>query len=155
MSNAPKMSHCSAAWRRINPHRVRILPAPDRRKSAYAHWLGLESSMTRELAWRFGAMPDVVPTFEGAGRLALWESALLGTPARRGYVREVRLKVREMPVLAARTVSGFANPAVDVLRRLSNRSLAEVLFHDARWQRVPPTGPLLDPESQRVGRACI
>jgi chorismate-pyruvate lyase len=43
---------------------------------------------------------------------------------------------------------------VDVLRTLSNRPLAEVLFTDHRWHRISPPIPLLL-AGETHGRACL
>ncbi len=111
--------------------------------------------MTRTLGERLGETPQVTPTREGPGSLARWEARLLRTPLPRSYVREVTLSVRGRPVLGARTLSLLDDPAVEVLRRLSNRPLAEVLFQDQDWRRLTAPIPLIELEGRRIGRACV
>jgi len=111
--------------------------------------------MTRALGAQFGETPQVTPTYEGPGRLAPWENRLLGAVTRHAYVREVTLSVRGCPVLGARTLSLPNDPVVDVLRRLSSRPLAEVLFQDRDWQRLTPPVPVIEGGRHQVGRACV
>jgi chorismate-pyruvate lyase len=111
--------------------------------------------MTREIGARLGKVPVVTPVFEGPGRFAPWESGLLEQHGSRGYIREVVLSINDARVLSARTLSTFGDPAVEVLRTLGDRPLAQVLFEDARWQRITAHIPLIELGRRRVGRACV
>lgn len=155
MSNAVSNGRNLLAIRSIDPHRIRPLPAPDARSASHLDLIRLRGSMTREIGDRLGDMPTVTPVFEGPGRFAPWESGLLKRRGSRGYVREVVLSIDGMSVLSARTLSTFGDPAVEVLRTLGDRPLAQVLFEDARWQRVTAHIPLIELGERRVGRACV
>jgi chorismate-pyruvate lyase len=111
--------------------------------------------MTREIGLALGTLPTVTPTHQGPSRLAPWEASLLGVPRRYSYAREITLSVSGVPVMLARTLSTYGDPAVDVLRKLNQRPLAEVLFQDHRWRRITPPIPLLERAGQRPGRASL
>ena len=155
MSNAPSStSECLEAVP-LDPHLVRPLPAPDPRRAPYRRWIELRESMTRAIGAHLGAEPRVHPVFEGPALLATWEQRLLGLRASPGYAREVVLTVKNRAVLSARTVGRLDDPALEVIRRLGNRPLAQLLFEDPRWARITPAIPLLELKSRRVGRACL
>jgi len=63
--------------------------------------------------------------------------------------------VVDEPVLQARTLSLFNDPAVDVLQKLNDRPLAEALFRDHRWHRITAPIPLLELNRRLIGRACL
>lgn len=155
MSNTQKTPQNRSNRLRIDPWRVRPLPLPVGPAAPYRHWIELSGSMTRALGLYFGGTPAVTRIYEGSGRLAPWEARLLGTPVRRAYVREVQLAVAGELALRARTLSLQNDPAVEVLRRLSNRPLAEVLFQDRDWQRLAAPIPVIEGGRRRVGRACL
>lgn len=139
----------------IDPFSVRPLPVRSAVPEPYRHWVTLVESMTQEIGLAIGTLPTVTPSHEGPSRLAPWEASLLGIPCRRSYAREVSLSVSGVPVMLARTLSTFGDPAVDVLRKLNQRPLAEVLFQDHRWCRITPPIPLLERASQHPGRASL
>ncbi|MGE0624585.1 MAG: chorismate lyase [Pseudomonadales bacterium] len=155
MSNAQKTPQNGADLLRVDPWRVRPLPLPTGQALPYRHWIELTGSMTRELGARLGGTVQVTPSYEGPGRLAPWERRFLRARARQAYVREVTLSVAGIPVLGARTLSLLDDPAVDVLRRLSSRPLAEVLFEDRDWQRLTAPVPVIETFRGCVGRACV
>jgi chorismate-pyruvate lyase len=158
MSNTQQPRPVRPEPARLDPWRVRPLPAPAGPAgpaAPYQRWIALPGSMTRALGAQFGETPLVTPGYEGPGRLARWESRLLGAATRHAYVREVTLSVRGHAVLSARTLSLPNDPAVNVLRRLSSRPLAEVLFQDRRWQRLTPPVPVIEGARRRIGRACV
>ena len=111
--------------------------------------------MTRSIAATLGEMPAVVPVFEGPATLAPWERRLLSVSRPWGYAREVVLTVRGKPILAARTVSRLHDPALEVIRKLGTRPLAQLLFDDPRWTRASAPIPLVELDQQRIGRTCL
>lgn len=155
MSNTQEPPQKPRRCTRIEPWRVHPLPAPVGPSAPYRSWIELPGSMTGALGAYLAGTPVVSRIYEGPGRLAAWEARLLGAPARRAYVREVRLAVSGELALSARTLSLQNDPVVEVLRRLSNRPLAEVLFQDLNWHRLTPPIPLFDLGRRRVGRACL
>jgi chorismate-pyruvate lyase len=118
-------------------------------------WIELTGSMTRSIAIALGEMPIVHPQFEGPARLAPWEQRLLGTKAPAGFAREVVLSVAGIPVLSARTVSRLHDPALQVIRKLGSRPLAQLLFDDPRWVRSSAPIPLVELGQRRLGRTCL
>ena len=118
-------------------------------------WIELTGSMTRSIADALGEMPVVHPQYEGPARLAPWEQRLLGTRAAEGYSREVVLTVAGEPVLSARTVSRLHDPALEVIRKLGSRPLAQLLFDDPRWVRSSAPIPLIELSERRLGRTCL
>lgn len=139
----------------IDPYLVRPLPSLNPATLAYADWISRSDSMTRAIGLALGEMPRVHPGHEGPDRLAPWECRLLGLGQPRGYVREVVLKVAGLPILTARTVSRLDDPALDVIRRLGDRPLAELLFDDPVWRRAGAPLPLIELGSRRIGRTCL
>jgi len=111
--------------------------------------------MTRSIAETLHEMPVVHPGLEGPAPLAPWERRLLGIEALAGYAREVVLTVDERPVLSARTVSRLGDPALEVIRRLGTRPLAQLLFDDPRWVRGSPPIPVIELGQRRIGRTCV
>jgi chorismate-pyruvate lyase len=111
--------------------------------------------MTRSLGDALGEAPAVRPGFEGPSTLAPWECSLLGVSESVGYAREVVLAVRGIPVLSARTVSRLNDPALEVIRRLGTRPLAQLLFDDPRWVRGSAPIPLIELAQRRIGRTCV
>ena len=118
-------------------------------------WIELTGSMTRSIADALGEMPVVHPQYEGPTRLAPWEQSLLGTRAAEGYSREVVLTVAGEPLLSARTVSRLHDPALEVIRKLGSRPLAQLLFDDPRWVRSSAPIPLVELGQRRLGRTCL
>jgi chorismate-pyruvate lyase len=118
-------------------------------------WIELTGSMTRSIADALCEVPVVHPQFEGPARLAPWEQRLLGSKAAAGYAREVVLTVAENPVLSARTVSQLHDPALEVIRKLGSRPLAQLLFDDPRWVRGSAPIPLVELGQRRLGRTCL
>ena len=111
--------------------------------------------MTRSIAETLGEMPAVQPVFEGPATLAPWERRLLNITRKWGYAREVVLTVGGQPVLTARTVSRLQDPALEVIRRLGTRPLAQLLFDDPRWVRGSAPIPLVELNQRRIGRTCL
>lgn len=155
MSNPAKLLTEPPAGTRIDPWRVHPQPMPAGASARNRQWIQLSGSMTEALGRHLGGQPLVTPICEGPGRIAPWEARLLRTPARSAYVREVVLTVGGAHALSARTLSLLRDPAVDVLRRLANRPLAEVLFQDPDWQRWTPPIPVIEAGRGRPGRACV
>lgn len=125
---------------------------------SYRSWIGLNSSMTREIGRVLGVPPEVVPLHEGSDRLSRWEAEWLGVPARRpAYAREVALTVKGELAMLARSLTDPDDPMAGVLRRLQRTPLAEVLFQDSRWQRQGEPVPLLWRAGSVAiyGRACL
>ncbi len=118
-------------------------------------WIELTGSMTRSIADTAGEMPLVRPGYEGPTVLAPWERRLLGIREPDGYAREVVLTVRNQAVLSARTVSRLYDPALEVIRRLGTRPLAQLLFDDHRWVRASAPIPLIELASRRIGRTSL
>ena len=139
----------------IDPYKVRPLPSPHPATLACADWISRSDSMTRAIGQALGEMPRVHPGHEGPDRLAPWECRLLALGQARGYAREVVLRVAGVPVLTARTVSRLDDPALEVIRRLGNRPLAELLFDDPSWRRASAPIPLLELGGRRFGRTCL
>ena len=111
--------------------------------------------MTRTIGSAMGELPAVHPLFEGPSSLANWERRLLGIQDTSGYAREVVLTVRGDAVLSARTVSRLDDPALEVIRKLGNRPLAQLLFDDPRWMRGSAPIPLIELATRRIGRTCL
>lgn len=113
--------------------------------------------MTAAIGNFLGQVPGVVPIREGPARGAGWERRLLDSGRRALYTREVTLRVKNQPVLLARTLTLLDDPAVKVLRRLQRKPLAEVLFQDRRWQRVfPPLALEMRNQERRIpGRVSL
>lgn len=139
----------------IDPYQVRPLPGAASPAVGLRSWIELAASMTRTIADVLGEMPVVQPGFEGPTSLAPWERRLLGIDESRGYAREVVLTVKETPVLSARTVSRLHDPALEVIRRLGSRPLAQLLFDDPRWVRGSAPIPLIELDQRRFGRTCL
>ncbi len=114
--------------------------------------------MTREIGSVVGVPPEVVLLSEGSDRLSRWEAEWLRVPARRpAYVREIALTVQDELTMLARSVTAFNDPMANVLRRLQQTPLAEVLFQDSRWLRQGKPVPLLWRARPVAiyGRACL
>ncbi len=111
--------------------------------------------MTRAIGHTLGELPAVQPGFEGPATLAPWERRLLGIRETAGYAREVVLTVGGQAVLSARTVSRLRDPALEVIRRLGTRPLAQLLFDDPRWVRGSAPIPLIELAQRRIGRTCL
>ncbi len=121
-------------------------------------WIGLTSSVTREIGRALGRQPEVHLLKEGPDRASRWEAEQLGLPARgRVYAREVALTVEGQLALLARSLADPDDPVAGVLRRLQRTPLAEVLFQDSRWQRQGAPLPLRWRAESRIiyGRACL
>ena len=151
------MSNTASGFRaaQIVPYSVRPLPVPNTLTAPYRPWIRLTDSMTHALGEALGALPRVTPAYEGHSRLAPWESRMLGNAGHRGYAREVVLSVAGCPVLSARTVSRLNDPALEVIRKLGDRPLAQLLFEDPAWVRNSPPVPLIEVATRRIGRACL
>jgi len=139
----------------IDPYRVRPLPAPCSPADRIRPWIDLSDSMTRSIGDALGELPAVHPGLEGPTTLAPWERRLLGIDEPGGYAREVVLTVKDRPVLSARTVSRLQDPALEVIRRLGTRPLAQLLFDDPRWARGSAPVPLIELGQRRIGRTCV
>ncbi len=139
----------------IDPYRVRPLPSPCAPERGLSAWIQLTDSMTRSIGAALGEPPVVHPGYEGPAPLAPWERRLLGVAGRVGYAREVVLTVRGAPVLSARTTSRLEDPALEVIRKLGSRPLAQLLFDDPRWVRGSATIPLIELDQRRLGRTCL
>jgi chorismate-pyruvate lyase len=111
--------------------------------------------MTRSVAETLGDAPRVTPGHEGPSLLAPWERRMLGLNHRRGYAREIVLSVAGSPVLSARTVSRLDDPALEVIRKLGDRPLAQLLFEDPTWIRGSAPVPLIERASRRIRRVCV
>ncbi|MGD8830527.1 MAG: chorismate lyase [Pseudomonadales bacterium] len=155
MSNTPYSAMRRADPGRLEPQSIRPLPCRGLLPDAVRRWVDVHGSMTRTIAEGTGASVSVTPLTQGPGQLAAWESRLLRTRQHRGYVREVVLSVAGKRVLSARTVSLLDDPAIRVIGRLGTRPLAELLFEDARWQRVSAPIPVIELARRRHGRACL
>jgi len=155
MSNSATTRSPDVPVASIDPIRVRPLPAPASPADRLKPWIQLSGSMTRCIGDTLGEPPIVRPGLEGPTRLALWERRLLGITESRGYAREVVLTVKGEAVLSARTVSRLHDPALEVIRRLGTRPLAQLLFEDPRWVRGCAPIPLIELEQRRVGRTCL
>ncbi len=110
--------------------------------------------MTREIGERFDP-PLVKRIFEGPTRPAQWEQRLLGLTVPRAFSREIELRVGNRRVLAARTLGALDDPVIDVINRLGQRPLAELLFVDPHWRRGSAPMPLLERRTGRIGRASL
>jgi chorismate-pyruvate lyase len=139
----------------MDPYRIHTLSSPNPATRAYTDWISRSDSMTRAIAVTRGEMPRVHPLREGPARLAPWEGRLLGHRRNRAYAREVVLTTDEEPVLVARTVSRLEDPALNVIRKLGSRPLAELLFEDPDWRRASPLIPLIELGPRRIGRTCL
>lgn len=155
MSNAVSIASRGTFAIRFDPYQVRPLPSPNPATKPYVPWIRLSESMTRAIGQTLGEMPRVSPGFEGPDRLAPWESNLLGLSGSRGYAREVMLSVRDRPVLAARTVSRLDDPALELIRKLGERPLAQLLFEDRDWRRASAPFALIELGYRRIGRTCL
>ncbi len=151
------MSNASSGLRSnaIDPFSVRPLPVTTALTAPYDKWIRLTDSMTHALGEAFGELPRVSPGHEGPSRLAPWEQRLLGLKDSRCYAREVVLTVAGRPVLSARTVSRLDDPALEVIRRLGSRPLAQLLFEDPAWVRGTAPVPLIELATRRIGRVCL
>jgi len=127
----------------------------------YDHWVGLRSSMTREIERVMGDAPRVHRLYEGPDELSPWEAEILELPRRsRVYAREIALVTSGETAMLARSLTALDDPVAGVLRRLHRAPLAEVLFSDARWHRAAEPIPLrwrtASPrDGMFVGRACL
>lgn len=155
MSNPVNAPRPSPPARRFDPFQVRPLPSPNPAAAAYARWLRLGDSMTRAIAEALGEAPRVCPGLEGPDRLAPWEADLLALSGVRCYAREVVLTVGGTAVLAARTVSRLQDPALELIRRLGNRPLAQLLFEDPDWRRSSAPIALIELGRRRIGRTSL
>lgn len=154
MSNAVNSPSSSPAAAPIDAFSVRPLPSAGSLTASAAAWIELSGSMTRAIGETLAELPRVIPGHEGPTLLAPWERRMLGLEQRRGYAREVVLSVRGVPVLSARTVSRLDDPALEVIRRLGDRPLAQLLFEDSRWIRGSAPIPLIEGAQRRIGRVC-
>jgi len=155
MSNAVSPASRSLAAAPIDPFSVRPLPVASATTEPYAHWIQLTDSMTHGLGEALGKLPRVAPGHEGPSRLAPWERRMLALGGRRGYAREVVLSVAGSPVLSARTVGRLDDPALEVIRKLGERPLAQLLFEDPKWVRSSAPVPLIELATRRIGRVCL
>jgi chorismate-pyruvate lyase len=155
MSNSAITSTPGVPVAAIDPYRVRPLPSPASPPDPLKPWILLTGSMTRAIGDALGELPVVQPGFEGPTSLAPWERRLLGISESEGYAREVVLTVRGDAVLSARTVSRLHDPALEVIRRLGSRPLAQLLFDDPRWVRGSAPIPLIELSQRRAGRTCV
>ncbi len=131
------------------------MPAPCSPADRLRAWIDLSGSMTRSIADALGEVPVVHPGVEGPTALAPWERRLLGIGEAAGYTRAVLLTVNDRVVLTARTVSRLGDPALEVIRKLGSRPLAQLLFDDPRWVRGSAPIPLIELGQRRIGRTCL
>lgn len=115
-------------------------------------WLGAGGSLSARLAGA-GQKFSVQVLAQGRQRLYPEEARTLGLPASRpGYVREVVLRVDDVAVVFARSVTAHA-PSLGPwrsIRGLGTRPLADVLFKRAgslartplEFARLPPANPV-------------
>ncbi|KAF1051145.1 MAG: Chorismate pyruvate-lyase [Stenotrophomonas maltophilia] len=103
-------------------------------------WLFDDGSLTRRLTALAEGAFSVQPLFEGWQPLREHECSALQVPAdSEGWVREVYLHGHAQPWVFARSVA--ARPALEAsgfdLALLGTRSLGELLFSDAAFERGP------------------
>jgi len=112
-------------------------------------WLGAPGSLSARLA-RAGPCFSVQVLSQGLQKLHLDEARALGLSRRRaGYVREVLLRVDEVAVVFARSVTAqpHANGPWRSIRGLGTRPLADVLFRQHGIARTPLQFASLQPAS--------
>lgn len=154
-------THSPVRLRPLNRHAIRPMADPWTIPKRCDHWIGLRSSMTREIERIMGAPPRVHRLYEGPDGLSPWEAEILElSPRSRVYAREIALVTSGETAMLARSLTAMDDPVAGVLRRLHRAPLAEVLFSDARWHRAAEPIPLRwTTASARsgmiVGRACL
>lgn len=115
-------------WTRRNRHRGGV-----------RRWVGVCGSLSARLA-SAGQSFSVQVLDQGRQRLRWDEARALGLPGRRpGYVREVMLRVDDVAVVYARSVTAHAQSLGPwrSLRGLGTRPLADVLFKRLGLARTP------------------
>lgn len=109
------------------------------RRGDLRRWLTAAGSLSARLA-ATGQVFSVQVLRQGQQPLTCDEARALGTGARRrGYAREVVLRVDGVPLVFARSVTAHTNAmgAWRALRGLGNRPLADVLFRRGGIARTP------------------
>lgn len=112
-------------------------------------WVGASGSLSARLAGA-GQTFRVQVLDQGRQRLCLDEARAIGLPGRRpGYVREVVLRVDDVPVVFARSVTMHAQSLGSwrSIRGLGTRPLADVLFKRLGLARMPLEFARLKPAS--------
>jgi chorismate--pyruvate lyase len=115
-------------WDSITPTALQRTPASAR------DWLGWPDSLTERLAQHLGDRVQVHVLSERVDRLLPDEREHLGTISRTARIREIRLEVRDMPFVVARTVfpESTARAMNNALIQLGTRSLGSLLFGTRR-----------------------
>lgn len=96
-------------------------------------WLQLNSSLTAQLTYQFGAPPGLIVLGEGLEEGQWWEKRALNADASL-YARHIALTINEVPVVLARTVT-TPGLGMKALTELRTRPLAELLFEGTAWTR--------------------
>jgi len=111
----------------------------NRYRGTVRRWLGASGSLSARLAGA-GQKFSVQVLDQGRQRLGLDEARALGLPGRQsGYVREVVLRVDDMAVVFARSVTPHAASLGPwrSIRGLGTRPLADILFKHNGIERTP------------------
>ena len=101
----------------------------------------LESSVTAEIAARFGAAPDVAIELEGTGQPLRWEADLLALDGGACCLRHVSLAVGDRCIVQARSLAAVTGEGGKLLRGLGTRPLGGLLFETQAWRREGPLCP--------------
>ena len=112
-------------------------------------WVGVPGSLSAQLA-RAGQVFSVQVVDQGRQRLGLEEARALGLSGHKpGYVREVVLRVDDVAVVFARSVTAHAQSLGPwrAIRGLGTRPLADVLFKRMGMARTPLEFARLKPAS--------
>ncbi len=117
------------------------------------YWLWLTSSMTKAIAEKFGAMPTVTVLSENTEQVTATEARWFAQ-TEPVFARHILLSIKNQPLVMARTVTPESSPDVAALQGLLERPLAELLFTDARWQRLGDLQPL-QLDNGLIGRSCL
>lgn len=121
--------------------------------SGLDYWLGLTASMTHAITENFGKIPTVRVLSENIERSTTTEQQQLRSkePV---YARHVLLCIDDEPLIMARTITPISSPDIPAIQSLSDKSLAELLFSDQRWQRRSFLQPMILANGV-IGRSCL